>query len=60
VQQEQEFDCDLIVIGKHGRSPLGDLLLGSTTRMVLLESSADVLVSVGREPPAVSERNPTG
>lgn len=55
VQQEQEFDCDLIVIGKQGRSALGDLLLGSTTRMVMLESSADVLISVSREPPGVSD-----
>ncbi|HEX6019805.1 MAG TPA: universal stress protein [Burkholderiaceae bacterium] len=44
-QQEQEHDCDLIVIGKHGRQVLEDLLLGSTTRMVLSECSADVLVS---------------
>lgn len=51
VQQEQELDCDLIVIGKQGRNLVGDLLLGSTTRMVMLESSADVLVSVGGAPP---------
>lgn len=44
-QQEQEYDCDLIVIGKHGRHVLEELLLGSTTRMVLSECSADVLVS---------------
>lgn len=45
MQQEQEHDCDLIVIGKHGRHVLEDLLLGSTTRMVMSECSADVLVS---------------
>lgn len=44
-QEEQEHDCDLIVIGKHGRNALEELLLGSTTRMVLAECSADVLVS---------------
>ena len=49
-QQEQELDCDLIVVGKHGRHALEDLLLGSTTRMVLSECSADVLVSSAHEP----------
>ncbi len=45
VQQEQERECDLIVIGKHGRHALEELLLGSTTRMVIAEGHADVLVS---------------
>ena len=45
VQQEQERECDLIVIGKHGRHALEELLLGSTTRMVIAEGRADVLVS---------------
>jgi nucleotide-binding universal stress UspA family protein len=44
-QQEQEHDCDLVVIGKHGRHALDDLLLGSTTRMVMTECGSDVLVS---------------
>lgn len=47
-QEEQEHDCDLVVIGKHGRNALEELLLGSTTRMVLAECSADVLVSTAR------------
>jgi nucleotide-binding universal stress UspA family protein len=37
-----EFDC--IAIGKHGRGFVTQLVLGSTTEHVLLESSADVLV----------------
>ena len=45
VRQELEQDCDLIVIGKHGRHALEEFLLGSTTRMVIAESSADVAVS---------------
>ena len=49
VRQEQEEDCDLIVIGKHGRHVLEELLLGSTTRVVIAESSADVLVSTRSE-----------
>lgn len=46
IEQEQEQDCDLIVMGKHGESVLEELLLGSVTRYVLDESQGDVLVSV--------------
>ena len=46
IEQEQDFDCDLIVVGKHGRSPLEDLIVGSVTRKVLAESRCDVLVFV--------------
>jgi nucleotide-binding universal stress UspA family protein len=45
VRQEQEQDCDLIVVGKHGRNAAEELLLGSTTTMVIAESASDVLVS---------------
>jgi nucleotide-binding universal stress UspA family protein len=51
VQQEQEQDCDLIVIGKHGRNAVEDLLLGSTTNMVIAESSSDVLVCTRTDAP---------
>jgi nucleotide-binding universal stress UspA family protein len=47
-QEEQEHDCDLIVIGRQGRHMLDELLLGSTTRMVLSECTVDVLVSTRR------------
>jgi nucleotide-binding universal stress UspA family protein len=47
-QEEQEHDCDLIVIGRQGRHTLDELLLGSTTRMVLSECAVDVLVSTRR------------
>lgn len=47
VQEEQERDCDLVVIGRQGRHAVDELLLGSTTRMVISEASADVLVSTG-------------
>lgn len=46
IEQEQEQDCDLIVMGKHGQSVLEELLLGSVTRHVVAESQSDVLVSV--------------
>ncbi|WP_439590329.1 universal stress protein [Hydrogenophaga sp.] len=45
VQQEQEHDCDLVVIGRQGRHALDELLLGSTTRMVISEGASDTLVS---------------
>lgn len=46
VEQEHEQDCDLTVIGRHGRHALETLLLGSTTNMVITEGRVDVLVSV--------------
>lgn len=46
IEQEQEADCDLIAMGKHGENLLEDLFLGSTTRHVLTEAQGDVLVSV--------------
>lgn len=46
LEQEQNHDCDLIVMGKHGRNTFKELLLGSATRQVLARSQADVLVSV--------------
>ncbi len=49
VQAEQEHDCDLVVLGKHGVSAAVDLLLGSTTKHVLAEGQADVLVSTAHE-----------
>jgi nucleotide-binding universal stress UspA family protein len=45
VRQEQEENCDLVVVGKHGQNVVEDLLLGSTTNRVLAEGSCDVLVS---------------
>lgn len=51
VRQEQEQDCDLIAIGKHGRNAVEELLLGSTTNMVIAEGSSDVLVSARAEAP---------
>ncbi len=46
IEQEQELDCDLIVMGRHGESALENLLLGSVTKHVLAESQSDILVSV--------------
>lgn len=40
----QEYDADLIVVGKHGTHITEELLLGSVTKHVLAESQCDVLV----------------
>lgn len=42
--QEDDQDCDLIVMGRQGQSRLEDLFLGSVSRRILAESEADVLV----------------
>ena len=52
VRQQQEQDCDLVVIGKHGQNAVEELLLGSTTNMVVAEGSSDVLVSVAHASPS--------
>lgn len=44
IAMEQEYDADLIVIGKHGANFTEELLLGSVTKHVLAESQGDVLV----------------
>lgn len=46
IEQEQEQDCDLIVMGRYGERSIEELLLGSVTRQVLAGSQCDVLVSV--------------
>jgi nucleotide-binding universal stress UspA family protein len=48
LELEQEMDCDLIVVGKHGIPLAVELLLGSVTRLLIAEASADVLVSTKR------------
>lgn len=45
IEHEQEQDCDLVVLGKHGQSAAEDLLLGSVCKHVLAQGSTDVLVS---------------
>jgi nucleotide-binding universal stress UspA family protein len=45
VQEEQEHDCDLVVIGRQGRNAVDEFFFGSTTRMVIAEGGADVLIA---------------
>lgn len=42
---EKAHDIDLVVIGKHGRNVAEELLLGSVTKDVVTDSTADVLVA---------------
>lgn len=44
VSAERQYDCDLVVLGKHGTHVTEDMLLGSVTQHVLAESRSDVLV----------------
>ena len=45
IEQEQELNCDLIVMGKHGHNPFEEFFIGSVTKRVLAHSQSDVLVS---------------
>ena len=46
LEQEQELDCDLVVVGKQGETVPEEFLLGSVTKHVLQQSQSDVLVVV--------------
>lgn len=50
IESEQDKDCDLVVVGKQGRSATEELLLGSVSQHVLAEGSTDVLVSTASTP----------
>jgi nucleotide-binding universal stress UspA family protein len=45
LEQEEDQDADLIVLGKHGKHWFQDLLLGSTTKHLLSNARSDVLIS---------------
>ncbi len=45
LEQEQQEDCDLVVMGKHGRGMVEELLLGSVTKHVVGQAAGDVLVA---------------
>lgn len=50
IAMEQEYDADLIMVGKHGTHVSEELLLGSVTRHVLAEAQGDVLVVADTRP----------
>jgi magnesium-transporting ATPase (P-type)/nucleotide-binding universal stress UspA family protein len=45
--KEESFKADLIVIGKHGKTIVEEMLLGSVTRRILSDSKCDVLIVHG-------------
>ncbi|CAG1004070.1 Universal stress protein/MSMEI_3859 [Methylophilaceae bacterium] len=46
LEQSEALGCDLIVMGRHGKSRLEALLLGSVTKHVLAIAQCDTLVSL--------------
>ncbi len=53
----EEIPCDLVVLGTHGRTGLGRLLLGSVAEQVLRRASCPVLtVRLPAETPPAAER----
>jgi universal stress protein A len=49
VQAAAEYNCDLIVVGNHGRAGLSRVLLGSTAEKVVRHAPCPVLVIRERE-----------
>jgi nucleotide-binding universal stress UspA family protein len=58
VRLAADLECDLIVMGSHGRSGLARLLMGSVAELVLAEADCPVLVvkSIRREGDATPRR----
>ena len=52
----EEWDCDLIVMGTHGRGRVASFLMGSTTQEVIREARCPVLAIPDRPSPARKER----
>jgi len=51
VAHANQLGCDLIVMGKHGRGGIDELLLGSVANRVVTDSESDILIVVdAREP----------
>lgn len=48
ILKAEDWGADLIVVGSHGRSALGRLVLGSVSQKVLTEAHASVRVARGR------------
>jgi nucleotide-binding universal stress UspA family protein len=48
VAHADEWNPDLIIVGSHGRTPLGRFVLGSVSQRVLTEARASVRIARGR------------
>ena len=51
IMKAHEWKPDLIVVGSHGRSALGRMILGSVSQKVLYESRCSVRIARGRDVP---------
>lgn len=59
VRAAKEIGCGLIVMGTHGRTGLGRLLLGNTAESVLPEASCPVLIVKATAPiPSTTSSQP--
>jgi CPA2 family monovalent cation:H+ antiporter-2 len=58
IEHEEKYNCDLIVMGKHGIHVTEELLLGSVTKRLLAESQSDVLVVIDPRGPGIVEITP--
>jgi nucleotide-binding universal stress UspA family protein len=58
LQVAQERKCDLIVMGTHGRTGLGRLLMGSVAEQVVRKSACPVLTVKTPQHPASSSEEP--
>jgi nucleotide-binding universal stress UspA family protein len=48
IKKADEWNPDLVVVGSHGRSTLGRMLLGSVSQMVVIHARCSVRVARGR------------
>ena len=61
LQAAKEIGCDLIVMGSHGRSVMGRLLLGSVAEAVMRKADCPVLtvkVATPKATPSASQSEP--
>jgi nucleotide-binding universal stress UspA family protein len=49
LKKAEEWEPDLIVVGSHGRTAIGRLILGSTSHKIVTEARCSVRVARGRE-----------
>jgi len=58
VRVAEEIGCDLIVMGTHGRTGLGRLLMGNTAESVLPEAGCPVMIVKASRPVSSTTSNP--